>query len=293
MMAIFTPVFLICAIAFHLPFALWWQRRMLSGVDEPTRRAIANTLHTRWILFYVVYAVAFGGILCWLALDWTAIRTNQRGGWVTGVALGVFHGVWWPFVMPIFQDLDRALRQHGVTAHGGPSSPVRVATLKPRRMIEYLPGWAGACEIAVLLVSATVLATRVITAGSIEPRLAMGAAVFAMTGFITIVAYAFWIRMETQQSYAAFSETATEEEIESLRRFRVRMVFAGQLLMACTFFIAAGLFIEVARGTIAEPTAGLIGGALGSAVGIAGGIAGTMAGLRAAKLQRTKPYREP
>lgn len=288
MMAIFTPVFLICAIAFHLPFALWWQRRLLSGVDEPTRRAIADTLRTRWRVFYVAY-----GILCWLSLDWTAIQSNQRGGWVTSVALGVFHGVWWPFAMPIFQALDRALREYGVTTHGISSNPVRMATLKPRRVSEYLPEWGGACEIAVLLVSATVLVTRVLTAGSIEPRLALGGAMFAATGLITIVAYAFWIRMETQQSYAAFSETATEDEIENLRRFRVRMVFAGQLLMACTFFIAAGLFIEVARGTIAEPTAGVIGGVLGSAVGIAGGIAGTMAGLRAAKLQRTKPYREP
>jgi len=293
MMTIVTPVFLICAIAFHLPFALWWQRRLLSGVDEPTRRAIADTLRARWWIFYVVYAAAFGGVLCWLAFDWTAIVSNQRHGWIPGVALGVFHGVWWPFAMPIFHALDRALREHGVTTEGTPTSPVRTATLKPRRVFEYLPSWSGVSELALLLVGATVLLTRVLTAEIIEPRLAMGAALFAMTGLITIVAYAFWIRMETQQSYSTFSESATEEELESLRRFRIRLVFAGQLLMAGAFLVAAGLFIEVARGTIAEPTAGVIGGVLGSAVGIAGGIAGTMAGLRAAKLQRTKQYCEP
>ncbi len=121
----------------------------------------------------------------------------------------------------------------------------------------------------------------------------MGAGIFALTGLVIVLGYGFWIRTETQQSYAMFNETATEEDIDAHRRFRVRLVYAGQLIMAATFFAAAGLFIEVGHGTITESLAGLIGGSLGAVVGLAGGAAGTIASLRAAKLQRTRQYREP
>ena len=103
-----------------------------------------------------------------------------------------------------------------------------------------------------------------------------------------MAAYAFWIRMEVRQSYLWLQGTASDENIEEHRRFRVRIVFAGQLLGAAAFFGAAALLLEVAHGTLSENIAATIGGILAGAFGIAGGIAGTVAGLRAARLQRVR-----
>ena len=103
-----------------------------------------------------------------------------------------------------------------------------------------------------------------------------------------IAVYAFWIRTEVRQSYLWLQGTASDEEIEVHRRFRTRMVFAGQLLGAAVFFGASWLVLEVAHGIISESMAGLIGGVSGGVFGLAGGIAGTVASMRAARLQRIR-----
>lgn len=103
-----------------------------------------------------------------------------------------------------------------------------------------------------------------------------------------MAAYAFWIRMEVRQSYLWLQGTASDEEIEEHRRFRVRIVFGGQLLGAAVFLGASALVLEVAHGTLSESMAGIIGGVTGCAFGIAGGVAGTVAGMRAARLQRVR-----
>ncbi|MCC6699845.1 MAG: hypothetical protein IT365_29755 [Candidatus Hydrogenedentes bacterium] len=288
MTQLFSPIFLAIMVGVHLPAAWWWRRRMLRGVDGLTRESVLREQRGAWLRLQIAYWAAILGVCGWALLDFDAIVSGQRSQALSSAGLILFHLIWWPFVFPCMQRLDRALREHGVLVSPATLGPARTASLKPRCVRDYLPAWSTAAEIAFLAVAVTVLATRALTLEAIEPRLAWGATVFAATALLFMAAYAFWIRMEVRQSYAWLRGTASDKEMETHRRFRVRIVFAGQLLGAAVFFGASALVIEVAHGTFSESMAGMIGGITGCAFGIAGGVAGTVAGMRAARLQRVR-----
>ncbi|GMV94059.1 MAG: hypothetical protein AMXMBFR82_38370 [Candidatus Hydrogenedentota bacterium] len=292
MTSFITLTFLVVMLGIHVPAAWWWQRRMLGGVDAATRDAVQHDLRGYWVRLILAQAVVILGIGVWIALHPEIIWNFQIQASSGRIGFYAFHGLWWPFVFPLILRLDKSLRAHGVLTGPTQPGPVRTASLRARKVSEYLPSWSTPLEVAIVIIGMTVVAARAITAPDPNPALLWSAGMFAFWAVVFVVGYAFWIRTEVQQSYSWLAETATEEEIEAHRRFRVRGIFAMQIAGAATFFAASAMVIEVARGTISGSTVGLIGGIGGAVLGIGGGVLGTLASLRAAKLQRAQQYRE-
>ncbi|MCC6491178.1 MAG: hypothetical protein IT364_27060 [Candidatus Hydrogenedentes bacterium] len=292
MTQLFSMFLLAVLVGVHVPAVWWWRRHMLFGVESAVKERILQDQRGAWIRLQIAYWAAIAGVCCWLLLDPDGVISGQKTRELSRVGFILFHVVWWPFAFPCVQRLDRALRTHGVLASPILLGPTRTASLKPRSVRDYLPAWSTAAEVALLAVAITVLAARALTLDTIESRLAWSATIFASTALLFMAGYAFWVRMEVQQSYTWLHATASDEEIEQHRRFRTRMVFAGQLLGAAIFFGASWLVLEVAHGTISESMAGLIGGITGGVFGLAGGVAGTVASLRAVRLQRLRTPKE-
>jgi hypothetical protein len=79
------------------------------------------------------------------------------------------------------------------------------------------------------------------------------------------------------------------EEVEANRRFRVRCVFAFQVVFSSLFFAVGYFSIIVDQGRLSGATLGLLGGLGGSLVGLLGAICG-IAG--SAKMRRIQSLRQ-
>jgi hypothetical protein len=291
MMNVFAALYFAVMIGVHAPAAWLLQWHMLRGVDEPTRSALAQDLRGYWIRLLVAQAVLVIVAISWLLHTGGALELGVQTA-SGGIAFYGFHAIWWPFAFPLMLRLDKSLRAHGVLASPAQTGPVRTASLRARTVSEYLPNWSTPLEVALVVVAITFIGIRAFTAPNLNPTLLASAALFAFCAVVFVVAYAYWIRTELEQSYSWLHETATEQEIESHRRFRVRVIFYLLIAAATTFFAVSVMVVEVARSTISGATAGLIGGIAGTVLGLGGGIFGTIASFRAARLQRTKKFRE-
>lgn len=292
MTSFITLTFLVVMLGIHVPAAWWWQRRMLRGVDAATRESVRRDVRGYWVRLIAAQTVVLLGAVVWAVMHADGFRNFQIQASSGRIGFYAFHGLWWPFVFPLALRLDKSLRARGVFAGSTQLGPVRTASLKARKVSEYLPSWSTPLEVAMVVIGITVVAARSLTAPDLNPALLWSAGMFAFWAVVFVVGYAFWIRMEVQQSYSWLAETATEEELEAHRRFRVRGIFALQIAGALTFFAASAMVIEVARGSISGSTVGLIGGIAGAVLGLGGGVFGTIASLRVAKLQRARQYRE-
>ena len=113
---------------------------------------------------------------------------------------------------------------------------------------------------------------------------------FTLSALFFIVAWGLWIRREISQSYPADGPAESAEDriasVESVRRFRIQIIYWLQIAASVLFFSAAALVIEIDRGAISERTVGFVGGIGGAVIGTAGGVLGTMASIRAHRAQR-------
>jgi hypothetical protein len=292
MMNVISVIYFVMMIGVHAPAAWLVQRNMLRGLDEPTRRAVTQDLRRYWIRLVIAQMALVIVAISWLLYSGGALEFGVQTA-TGGIAFYGFHAIWWPFVFPFMLRLDKSMRAHGVVVSSAQPGPVRRASLRARKVSEYLPSWSTPLEVALVVIGITTVAVRALTAPGLNTALLWSAGMFALWAVVFVVGYAFWIRMEVQQSYSWLAGNSTEEEIEAHRRFRVRGIFALQIAAAATFFAASALVIEVARGTISGSTVGLIGGIAGTVIGLGGGVFGTIASLRAAKLQRARQYRKP
>jgi hypothetical protein len=284
--------FFVALLLVHVPVTWWWQRRMFRGVDEPTRQSISHDIRGHWIRLLAAQTLILICAGAWLVLSPEAVRNSQLQSGSIGMATIGFHIIWWPFVFPLALRLDKSLRAHGVLAPLAQPGPVRTASLRARQVSEYLPAWSTPLEVALVVIGLTAVGARALTAPDLHTPLLWSAGMFAFFAVAFVIGYAFWIRFEVQQSYSPLQETATDDDIEAHRRFRIRAIYFLQIAAATTFFAVAAIVVEVARGTLSGPTAGLIGGTAGAVLGIGGGIFGTVASVRAARLHRSKQYRE-
>ena len=272
------------------PFPLAWTivRFMTRRLEDTQRKTVLGDIRPAMVRLAAVNAAVVAAFVIWFVLDWAAISSGQRRSIMFPVVFGSFHGIWWPFVMPVLRGIETAMEKRGITDSKPHTGTVRVAGLTPRRIRDYLPSWSRFLTPALGLLGIVAVAIRLAQYPPTEPRVLMGAGLFAAFAVAFLVFYQLWIRWEVDTSYGVGQpgETASEYEkqAEGLRRFRIRGIFWFQILMAAIFFGCALLFVEVSRGALAEPTAGIIGGILGATVGCLGGVFGTIAGIRANRL---------
>lgn len=257
---------------------------------EPERQAeVRGTVRRGFIRMGLATLAVVAAGVAWYLLDREAIDAGQRKSLLSPLVFAVFHLLWWPFAMPVITALDRANRDRPETP--GRSGEVRVASLRPRLVSSYLSSFARALPPLLGLAAPAVLVWRSLAVDAGGGVIAF-ASVFALGGYSFLITYGFWARREVTgpQQLADLGDGSEryEREVERLRRFRVRGVYAMQVSAAAVFFGCAALSIDASAGRIDGRVLGLVGGILGSAIGVAGGVFGTLASVYAFRLARLK-----
>jgi hypothetical protein len=205
-------------------------------------------------------------------------------------AIGGFHAIWWPLVVPIFSRMQLEIQRLGLDRSSVNSAPVRTAELRPRRASDYLRPWMRALPIAIGAAGVAVVTWRLAVHPPAQVRFWIMAVAFTLSGLFFLVAWSMWVRREILQPYLADGPAENAQDriasAESLRRFRVSMIYWLQIAAASFFFFVAYLVIETGRGAVPERIIGIIGGIGGTTLGLAGAILGSVAGIWAHRVQR-------
>jgi hypothetical protein len=227
----------------------------------------------------------------WFLVDAGAIEEKRRP-FLLYLEIGAFHLLWWPIAVRVHAEATRAgMGEASCSPFPSPGN-VRMASLKPRRVSDYLSPTARAVPLLIGITALALTGHRVLTTAS-GVALSPQCWLFTAVGVLIIVAYGFWIRREVAAPQALAGEgDALEryyEEVEANRRFRVRCVFAFQVVFSSLFFAVGYFSIIVDQGRLSGATLGLLGGLGGSLVGLLGAICG-IAG--SAKMRRIQSLRQ-
>jgi len=275
----------VCMVGIDLPVVLLYRNRVMRNLDAADSAAIEHESRPGIVRLAVNSAAVLVGFVVWFALDSAAIASGARRDAFWWVLLGAFFSMWWLLAMPVIRKIDQALAQRAIVHHGAPAGAVRVASLRPRRVADYLPTTARTLPPVLAAAALIAIAVRALAYPPQEPRFLWGAILFAAFALFELILYALWIRGEVAGSYPLAGEGKSaseyEKEVERLRRFRVWAVYWPGLLMAAVFFCAAFLFLEAGRGALNEATGGLIGGLMGGIAGTAVGCWGAACGIKA------------
>ena len=249
-----------------------WQVR---DIDQKLREATQKAVRRGFLKLALANAATVGVMTIWLALDW-----NNKHSYV---GLVCFHIVWWPFAVPVLRELESALS--GAHIHSG---SIRAASLKPRTVSDYLPWWWTWAFAAALVILPSISFVRLAASGQTEARLLFGFLFMTITGISCIASFPLHCRRFLERPYPSLHGNATQlaDEIETQRREWLRIWFGLHLALSNVLMIGGLLFVEVARGTISEETAGVVGGSLGTVAGITGGVFGVWFSRRAQARKR-------
>lgn len=302
-------------LAFHYLFALAMTCGPLAMLYMHLRtfeRAAADLPRfeeTRALLCEGLRRLAIVTLLCLagLMLTITLLRPQQGGaphGILVVLEMAVFHVLWWPFAVPVLRQADGMVtwrgagsrtgdgsRAPGHESGGAPSvgdSKVRVAGLTPRRVSDDLSPVARVLPLLVGVVGVGFVGWRLFQVHETQ-GFVWQAAMFASGGIFVLLGYALWIRMEVRspQPLVGSGEIARtyQEALEENRRFRVRAIFALEVLFAAVMFVVAFCTIEAAGGRLSGATIGILGGVGGSVIGILGSAMGIVGSVRMQKLR--------
>jgi hypothetical protein len=199
----------------------------------------------------------------WVTLD-PSILSEERRLPLAMAELAAFVVLGLLFLFPALNEASTTARNL-VRPEAG-STGIRTASLRPRRVSDYVPLKALLLPYGVAAAGATLLLLRLGAphAGGRRPLLSIG---FAGAGLVLACLYGAWIHEEACGPDPSGSPGATGE---GERRRRVRAVFAGQ----CTLVtVLGGLSLGLVNtdwSLASGRTVALAGGSLGGLVGILG-----------------------
>jgi len=284
----FQVPFWVFMLIMPLPCVLLYRNRALGKLESEDREAVARESRPGIVRLAVISAAVLVGFVVWFVLDSAAIASGARRDAFWWVLFGAFFFLWWLFAMPVIRKINQAPEQRGMVHHGVPTGPVRVASLRPRRIADYLPRTARVLPPVLAVAALVAFVVHALAYPPQELRFLWGAILFGAFALLELILYAFWIRREVAESYPLVGDGRAvhefEEEVERLRHFRVWSVYWLGLVMAAVSLGAATLFIEVGRGALNEAAGDLIGGIAGTAAGCCGAAFGFIASLYAIRL---------
>jgi hypothetical protein len=220
-------------------------------------------------------------------VDAGAIEEKRRP-FLLYLEIGAFHLLWWPIAVRVHAEATRVGMGKAPCSPFGSPGNVRMASLKPRRVSDYLSPTARAVPPLIGITALALTGRRFLTTAS-GVALSPQCWLFTAVGVLIIVAYGFWIRREVAAPQALAGEgDALEryyEEVEANRRFRVRCVFALQVVFSSLFFASGYFSIIVAQGKLSGARLGLFGGLGGSVVGLLGAICGIVGSARMRRIE--------
>ncbi len=260
------------------PFAVWFRNRTLRHAGAEVRERI--TLATRPVAarLWISWSACLTALTSWVVAESLGYDLSLAGLRFEMAVVLAFHLIWWPFAMPLWNRTQQLATEAGVFASPLPQA-VREASLKPRRLDDYLPSYWRAILATVAMSGVLALGVSLALSGAVETRYLAMALLFGGIGLLELFLWLFIMRIEV--SAAAEYRGLTPEDAEELRGFRVRCFFWMLIAASCVFFSIAIGCIEVGRGAIPDSYLGITGGV----VGIAGGAVGTAASLKSNRLR--------
>lgn len=203
----------------------------------------------------------------WAALD-PSLLSEERRATLAGAELAAFVVLGLLFIFPALNEATATAR--GLVRSETAPAAVRTASLRPRRVSDYVPHRALLLPYGVALVSPALLVLRLAAphAGGRRPLLSMG---FAAASLVFSALYGKWIHEEACGPDASgVAGTGDEPAREDERRRRVRAVFAGQSALVTVLGGLALVLVDVDWSSAAGRIVGLAGASIGGFVGILG-----------------------
>jgi len=213
----------------------------------------------------VVTVVAWAAVAVWFILDAGAIAAGVRGPLLGIAEIGIPLSIFWFFAAPLLGRIERAARISVQEQVAGDESQVRAASLRPRKLSNYLPLPLRVAAMLICVIALVYLTVQIAVAGP-DTRLTMpiGYGAIAATFFLL---YEVWIRGEALGAQALGSGNdsgPTPEEAEWTRRRRVQEIFILQITLTLLFSVMA----LVAIGIRWESTIGSMSAALLAVAGV-------------------------
>jgi len=213
-----------------------------------------------------------------------------------GVAFGSFHLVWWPFAVPVINRLNTELEMRGLQRSGRRLPAARTASLTPRRVSSYLPPWALAAPWLLAILATAYLLWGAASTPPPDPRDWAWFVIFMVIPWCVLVLDSWWMRSEVAQSYplhgSEWTADARMRDVESMRRFRVRGIYALMLIMLVAMFYNARLSLDLVQEPDSINAGYDFAGAaivLGVFAGLFGAAFGIEASFRYHRAMRTNP----
>lgn len=239
--------------------------RVAARATGPRGAAIPRLAGPRRLRLATLAALSlFAG---WVALDPSILSEERRAA--LGVAeLAAFVVLGLLFLFPALHEATTTARD--LVRPEAASTAVRTASLRPRRVSDYVSLRALYLPYGVAIVSAALLVLHLAAphAGERRSLLSLG---FAAASLVFAALYGAWIHEEACGPDASgVTGTGGEPAREEERRRRVRAVFAGQSALVTVLGALALVLVDVDWSAAAGRTLALAGASLGGLVGILG-----------------------
>ena len=272
----------------HYPLASAYVRLTLRGLPDADRRGILDALRPLMVLLLAIWLLVIVSSIV------AVIATRGDDNVIKFIGMSAimgFHLIWWPFVVPIFRKMEEELRSRGLERSPANAAPTRTARLQPRRASEYLSPWMRALPVEVGIAGIILVMWRLLADPPSQVLIWILSVVFSVNAMFFLIVWSFWVRREVSQSYLADGPAEDAERqiaaAESVRRFRVGVIYWLQIVATALCFTVAVLAIESDHGAISGKTLAIVGGVGGTIVGVAGGVLGIIASVRQHRAQRT------
>jgi hypothetical protein len=217
----------------------------------------------------------------WAVLD-PSILSEARRAALGVVELAAFVVLGLLFLFPALHEATTTARD---LVRSETDRAVRTASLRPRRVADYVSLRTLLLPYGVAIVTAAILALRLAAppAGDRRPLLSLG---FAAASLVFAGLYGAWIREEACGPVSSgVARTGAEPAREEERRRRVRAVFLGQTALVTVLGGLALVLVDVDWSVATGRSVALAGASLGGLVGVLGCAASIASDLSRRRLE--------
>lgn len=218
----------------------------------------------------VVTVVALAAVALWLILDARAIAAGLRGSSLAIAEIGISLSIFWIFSVPALRKIERAARSSVHEQVSAEEPQYRAASLRPRKVSNYLPLPLRAVGLLICVTALVSLAVQISEAGpNVRLMMPIGYGAIAAIFFLLYEAMIREEALGAQALGSGHTHGPTPEEAEVTRRRRVAEIFILQNTLTLLFSMMALVAIGIRWDS---PMGLMIAAVLGVAGGIVGGV---------------------
>jgi hypothetical protein len=215
---------------------------------------------------WLATALVGAGLVLWLGGDARALSAGPPAPALGIVELTAFAVLGLGFGWPALSEANATAAEVArVARRDRPPEAVRSASLRPRRVSDYLPRSLQSVPFGIVLAGLMLLAGRLAQPPAGDRRLLLPVC-FALGAVVFSFLYAAWMRDEARLP-DAWEPTEPVSSREPDRGRSIRRIFAVEVGLAGAFSILALILVDVdwasSTGALVGVAAALLGGAMG------------------------------